>query len=366
MKINGKIYRVLYKILIAVVGLVVVGVIAFLVMQISGRNRLYGKDGRKGPNLSAFAETGASKPEAGATGAQEPEETAQAEDWREGDVRYKGSIYRYNEDILTFLFLGIDKQGEVKTAKNGLDGGQSDAIFLMVLNPRSQEISIIGINRDTMTDIDIYDEGGSYLSTKTAQLTLQHGYGDGGKLSCERSMEAVSRLFYDLPIHGYCAINMGAIPLINDAVGGVELTALENVPNTGIKKGQTVHLMGKNAYYYLHNRDTGIFNSAGGRLERQKQYLSAYAARVMDEMKKDITLPVKLYSTLSKYMVTDITADEVSYLAPQMLDYSFDGSRIYSLSGETVMGEKFEEFYADDQAIYELILKVFYEEQTDK
>ena len=31
------------------------------------------------------------------------------------------------------------------------------------------------------------------------------------------------------------------------------------------------------------------------------------------------------------------------------------------LPGETVMGEKFEEFYADEDAMFEMILDIFYE-----
>ena len=57
----------------------------------------------------------------------------------------------------------------------------------------------------------------------------KHGYGDGMELSCERSVAAVSRLFYNLPISGYAAINMGAIPALNDAVGGVQVTVLDDV-----------------------------------------------------------------------------------------------------------------------------------------
>ena len=34
----------------------------------------------------------------------------------------------------------------------------------------------------------------------------------------------MSNLFYQLPIHGYAAINMSAIATINDAVGGVDVT----------------------------------------------------------------------------------------------------------------------------------------------
>lgn len=359
MKISARIYRILSKLLIAVVVLVVAGVLLFLAMQISGRNRLYGNGGQEAPDLNMTDSSGAVQ--ASAAGLAAGWAGMDSGEWQDGDVRYEGDIYRYNGDILTFLFLGIDHMEEATTVPDGIDGGQSDAIFLLALNPHSQRATVIGIPRDTMAQITVYDEQGNYLGVQTAQLALQHGYGDGGKLSCERSQDAVSQLFYGLPIHGYCAVNMGAIPLLNDVVGGVDVTAVEDVPGTGIRKGQTVHLEGQSAYDYLHNRDTGSFASAAGRLERQKQYLAAYAAKAMEGMREDITLPVKLYSTLSRYMVTDITVDEVSYLAPQLLDYEFDRSSFRTLAGETVMGEEFEEFYIDDQALYRLVLEVFYE-----
>ncbi|MDE7221158.1 MAG: LytR family transcriptional regulator, partial [Oscillospiraceae bacterium] len=69
-----------------------------------------------------------------------------------------------------------------------------------------------------------------------------------------------------------------------------------------------------------------------------------------------------LYSTLSKYMVTDISVDEVGYLATQVLGYSFSGDRMYVLEGETRIGEIYEEFYVDEDALYRLVLDVFYEE----
>ncbi len=43
-------------------------------------------------------------------------------------------------------------------------------------------------------------------------------------------------------------------------------------------------------------------------------------------------------------MVTDISVDEVSYLATQALGYSFDGDNMHVLQGEIVQGERFEEF----------------------
>lgn len=370
MKINVRIYRIIAKVILTLVIMVFIGVIAFVSLQVSGKNRLYDKANSTGPKLdklvmSELSQSTQTTDTAESSTVQSTDATMETEapdNWQEGDVRYQGVQYRYNSEILTFLFMGIDKMEEVKPAKNGIDGGQSDALFLLVLDPGSKEASIISIPRDTMTDIAVYNKDGKYVGNATAQLTLQHGYGDGAHVSCERTVEAVSKLFYELPIHGYCAINMGAIPLINDAVGGVEVTALEDVIKSDIKKGQTILLKGKNAYKYLHNRDTNSEGSALRRLERQKQYLSAYAKTATAKMKTDITLPVTLYNTISKYMVTDIAVDEVSYLATQAAGYRFGSENIHSLSGETQWRDDFAEFYVDETMLYELILDVFYEE----
>ena len=289
----------------------------------------------------------------------EPEE--EEVDWQEGDIRYEGDIYRYNDDILTFMFLGIDKMQEAQTVGDETKGGQSDAIFLLVLNPHSEQVSILAIPRDTIADVDVYSKEGTYLGVVQAQLTLQHAYGDGGKLSCERTQTAVSRLLYDLPINGYCSINMGGIPLLNDAIGGVEVTALQDVIKSNIKKGDQILLKGNDAYAYVHNRDLSEFASAEDRLARQKQYITAYLTKAKAAMKEDITLPVKLYSTLSKYMFTDISVDEVSYLATRMGDYSFNGDNIHTIKGVVEQEGEHEGFYVDEQELYELILELFYD-----
>lgn len=348
--------RILVSLSLGVVVLIFVIAISFLLLQISGKNSLYSRadNGEMVATLSAMAvELGGST-----------EEEEEEEDWQEGDFRFEGIHYRYNADILTFLFMGIDKMTEVAPVEDGLDGGQSDAIFLLVLNSHTKEITIIGIPRDIMVEIGVYDEAGGFRGTTTAQLAIQHGFGDGAEVSCERTRHAVSKLFYGLPINGYCAINMGAVPLINDAVGGIDLKAAETLDfgNYRVTEGQDLHLEGMDAYYYLHNRDITSDESAARRLTRQKEYLIKYAAKAIEATKKDITFPVSLYSTLSKYMVTDISVDEVSYLATQALGYSFDSDNMHVLQGEIVQGKVYEEFYVDEDALYRLILDVFYEE----
>lgn len=346
-------HRIMINIALGAVMLVFVAVISFLLLQISGKNSLYSRadNGELMATLSNLAvELGGS--------------IDVEDDWQEGDFRYEGIHYRYNDDILTFLFLGIDKMGVVERVKEGIEGGQSDAIFLLVLNPRNKQISVIGIPRDTMTEIDVCDRNGEYWGKTKGQLAIQHGYGDGAELSCERTMNAVASLMYELPIHGYCAINMGAIPLLNDAVGGIDVEALETMNFKGfhVEQGNALHLEGMDAYHYLHDRNIEVDYSAKSRLQRQKQYLLKYASAVMEELKKNVGFAVSLYGTLSKYMVTDILVDEVSYLATQVLGYSFDSDNMYVLEGETVIGEIYEEFYPDEEALYKLIIEIFYEE----
>ena len=54
---------------------------------------------------------------------QQAESEAESEMMLEaGSIRYHGKVYTYKKDILTFLFLGIDKNGEVKASSNLFKG----------------------------------------------------------------------------------------------------------------------------------------------------------------------------------------------------------------------------------------------------
>ncbi|MBQ9512590.1 MAG: LCP family protein [Lachnospiraceae bacterium] len=298
------------------------------------------------------------------------EEEKAAVGWQEGWVKYDDKYYAYNEDILTFLIMGIDKYENVRAVEQGTNGGQADALFLLVLDPGTKEIKIVGINRNTMTAVDVYDAAGAYVTTLTAQICIQHGFGNGTEESSAYQVAAVSNLFYRLPIHGYAAINMSAIPTLNDAVGGVTLTCLEDLTawDETLTCGSEVHLMGNSAYVYVSRRDITVYGSADARLERQKQYLNAYLAQAKERAKGDLSIVTGLYSALNSTMVTDVTLNEVAYLAPVIRDYAFDKDHIYTLKGETrmghseVTGDAFEEFYPDRDAMYRMILDVFYKE----
>lgn len=283
-----------------------------------------------------------------------------SEKWQEGNVLYKGKAYRYNPNVRAYLFMGVDNSGEIDEVDYTITGGQSDAMFLMVMDGSKKKASIIGINRNTMTDVDLYYADLTYAYTEQQQICLQYGYGDGATFSCQLAEETVSQLFYDIPISGYLALNMDGMGRLNDALGGVTVEVLDDIEmgDVSLKKGETVTLSGEEAYAYNRYRDCNVFASADGRLRRQQQYLVNMLSRLANLGKGDISI-VDVQDAISDYMVSSI---DMQQLAEDAAEYQFDSSQMYSVPGETVMGEKYEEFYVDEAAFYEMILSIFYEE----
>lgn len=339
-------FLLIWAIVVSVI-LVVLGV--FEVIRVFGHRRLASKNAISAPVTTSTEVL-----------TEEENELQWEDDW----VKHNGVIYDYNEDIITFLVMGIDKMDEeVKQVYGEIAGGQADAIFLLVFNPHNKTTKVIGINRNTMTDVEIYDEYGNYMTTYEAQIAVQHGFGDGVEGSCELEKRAVSNLFYQLPIHGYAAINMSAIETINDAVGGVEVTPEEDFETKDFffKKGETIKLDGEQAFAYVRGRKLDQIGSADRRLSRQKQYLTAFIKQAIAMNDSKPTLAVDIYKAISKQMTTDVTVEELSYIASTVNSYSFDNDSFYLLKGTTTMGDQFEEFHVDEDDKYEKFLEIFYE-----
>lgn len=292
---------------------------------------------------------------------------------QENQIQYKGKTYALNEDLVTVLVMGIDKEtvneigGQSWSAKEGsqYEGGQADALFLMIINPHDQNVYVVAINRNSMADVDVFDEEGNYLGIFKEQIALQHGYGDGEEESCKRQVKAVSRMFYGIPINAYAAISMDAIPDLNDALGGITVEVLDDIVypeyDMDLHQGETVTLHGEKAYWYIRLRNENVFNSNELRLQRQKQYLTTFAAEAKNQSMSDIRVALDLYQTVQKYMCTDIDLSTFTYMATEYMSYDFDVNNMYSLEGEVVQGNQFEEFYVDEEALQELVVKLFYE-----
>lgn len=280
-------------------------------------------------------------------------------------VFYNGKTYRFNETVTSILCMGVDKEELVLENNTIGTAGQADADFLVALDTATGKITVINISRDTMVDVNLYSESGQFLQTDQMQLCLSYAYGDGKETSCENTVRSVSRLFYGLPIHSYFAIDLEAISVLNDTVGGVEVTLQENMqsPYGGtLSAGDTVVLVGDEAERYVRYRDSEQLDSNSSRMERQKTYLQSFLNKALTSTKKDLSVPLKLYEAASPYMVTNLSVDKVTYLALNSISHGGMEPVFESVPGTVKQGEKYAEFYPDEKALYEMILQVFYTE----
>ena len=299
-------------------------------------------------------------------GASEAGGQQESDAWKgesnEGLVTYNGKKYRYNSHLSNYLLLGIDTEGEIAQEKETLSGGQSDAIFLVAYDRKEETAQILAIPRDTMTTIYIYNIDGTYVTPQTDHLTLQYAYGDGREMSCKITRDAVSNLLYGVPIIGYTAINLDSIPLLVDAVGEVTLTvpddSMEDV-NPEYKKGAEITLTSENAESYIRHRDTHLHHQALVRTERQKSFINAFADRVLELQAQDPHTVTDIYETIKPHMVTNMSNDIFLDLAGAKRV-----GEIRTIPGEGVATDLFDEYHVDDKALYELILDVFYTEES--
>ena len=299
---------------------------------------------------------------AGGTEGQSEDEYVELE---EGQLFHEGEIWQYNEEIMTFLCLGVDARSGISKEKTIGKGGQADAVMLIVVNPHTKQIEIINVNRDSMVEVELYDTEGGYAGTKTLQIALQYAYGDGRIRSCELMEQAVSDLFYGIPIHGYVALDMESIPTINDMVGGVDVVVQEDMTKYKADwyEGASIHLNGKDALLYIREREeeSAELGTNLKRIERQKQYLAQFVNKLKEKTKADITFPLNLYGKVQKHMVTSFSLDEITYLASSLIGYDFSMENVSTIQGEMKMGEKNEEFYVDDEVLSKKIIETFYE-----
>lgn len=291
-----------------------------------------------------------------------PEEASSEDDGK--TIVYNGAKYKYNEDNINILFMGVDRDMQDTGEKVIGENGQADVLIWAALDSKTGHLSLINISRDAMVDVNKYNVEDQYLGTDKMQLCLAYSYGDGKEKSCENTLQSVSRLMYGMPVNAYVAIDYSAIAPLNDAIGGVTVNVLEDLTqsDSALKAGETVTLHGEQAQTYVRSRNTEVLDSNNQRMERQKQYIDAFLQQAISQTRKNLTLPVTLYNDVSDYMVTNISASEVTHLATLMIQNGVSGGDILTVPGEVTQGDVYAEFNPDDKELYKLILSVFYKE----
>lgn len=280
-------------------------------------------------------------------------------------TEYNGKKYQYNNRVTTLLYAGLDSFDELKQTATYGDKARADSIMLIVLDEASKKMSVVAINRDTMTEVHRFSRNGGDLGTYVTHLGYAYANGDGGEASCENLKTAVSDLFNCLPINGYMVSNQTSIVMINDLVGGVTVT----VPNDDLAAkypelttGNVVTLDESNVRAYVQQRDTAVDFSNEGRIERQKSFVLSFMDEFGAMVKEDASSVWDSLEACSDWMQTDITKNKYLSLADAFSNTNLTPDSYYILEGEDQLGELHDEFYYDEDALQELIIKLFYRE----
>lgn len=281
----------------------------------------------------------------------------------QNSVIYDGKEYVYNDHLSNFLLLGVDKQEKEDTSAGQADAGQADAIYLLSFDRAENTVRTITIPRDTMTQIETFGPGGKSLGKSVDHISLSYSFGDGEHESCRLTKEAVSNLFYGLPIQGYCSISMDALPVLTESVGTLTVT----VPNSSLEEvypefqeGSQVTLTPENTEAFVRYRDTKESQSALPRMERQQEFIRAFSEAAKKKFSEDSGYASDLYTSLEPYMVTSMSSDEFVKLAQSAASGRTEEG--WTVPGEGTEGKSYDEYQVDDDALYEKIIETFYEE----
>ena len=281
-------------------------------------------------------------------------------------VEYDGKQYRRNSYVKAILCIGVDRSGEMTEKTTTGFGGQADGLFLIAQDTARNTIKILMIPRDTMTDIMLTDLSGNELGKDVQHLTLAYAYGDGREKSCQYMVDAVSELMGGLEIEWYMAADTSVIPVLNDEIGGVTVTIETGGMETrdpALAKGETVTLKGKQAEVFVRYRDVNVDHSALYRMDQQQQYIKGFFQAVQKHSAQDSGLVVRLFDRIQEYMVTNMTKDQYLKVAMDAVAGGKLGDEdFYTVPGEGVVTLRFDEFYADREALIPILLELFYRE----
>ena len=277
-------------------------------------------------------------------------------------VEYNGVKYFPRQDITVFLVAGIDQSGPVKDSGSYNNDGAADVVMLAIFDETAKSYDILCLNRDTIVEMPILGLGGKKAGTAMGQLALAHTYGSGLEDSCLNLKETVSDLLGGIKIDYYLSMNMDAIGLMNDAVGGVRVNITDDFSaiDPTLQKGEMV-LNAAQARTFVQTRQ-GLGDQLNlSRMERHREYMNGLTDALSEKIRSGGSFVLETFEQIGPYIVTDCSVNSLSSMLNRYADYT--GGDIISPKGENKVGTEFMEYYVDEEQLKLLVLDLFYAEK---
>lgn len=162
---------------------------------------------------------------------------------------------------INIMVLGVDERPD--------DVGRSDTLFVVTVNPKTQDMAIISVPRDTRVKIPGYGED-----------KINHAYAFGKYKLTQRAVENL----LGITINYYVTVDFNGFKRIIDALGGITIDVEKRMYYVDSWDGFTIDLQpgvqkldGANAIAYVRYRDE---EGDIGRIERQQKFVGAVVQQV--------------------------------------------------------------------------------------
>ena len=176
------------------------------------------------------------------------------------------------------------------------------------------------------------------------------------------TVETVEKLLHGIIIHHYVVMDMQAIPLVNDAIGGVVVTLEDDftVYDPVMVEGATLRLMGDQAEFFVRGRMTVADGTNASRMGRQQQYLSGFLTQFRQSVKGNQAKLAGLFGILEGHMLSDASQNTLLHDINFYDDYEWTPMR--TLDGEHAIDEYgFAEFWVDEDALKRLVADIWFD-----
>ncbi|PEZ07217.1 LytR family transcriptional regulator [Bacillus sp. AFS018417] len=239
----------------------------------------------------------------------------------------------------SLLIMGIEDYA------TGGQNGRTDSLMFATINPKTKQVSLMSIPRDSRVTIAGRD--------KKDKINAAHAYG-GEKMA----MDTVENLL-KVPVDHYIKLDFKGFKGIVDAVGGVtvdvpfdfwERSDVDYYKKIEFKKGPQ-HLNGEEALAYVRMRKQDP-NGDFGRAARQRQVLEA----VLQELNSPSTVFKinDIAKVVGKYIKTDIPVSDGLALYKEFSGFDTSTIQTVKMEGKDAKIDGIYYFVPDESNIQEI------------
>ncbi len=229
---------------------------------------------------------------------------------------------------LTILLMGVDM--DQATRGGDWEGGRSDSMILVTVNPKTKETNMMSLTRDIMVEIA---EANGESSGTVEKLNHSYSYGQA-----PMTIATIEKMM-DINIDRYIEINMDGLIELVDAVGGIEVNNTLGFPisisehepaYTSIVQPGKQLVNGDQALVYARMR----YDDPEGDIGRQRRQREVITAIIKKLLQLDgLTQYKKILTAISNNMRTNIEISPATI--PSLLGYKDSVSKLnsYQLRG---------------------------------